>query len=306
MQHPACRRTSVLVVTAIAGLSIGTDAQAWGDEGHEIVAVIAYARLTPEARQRVDALLAADKDKLTAADFVSRATWADRYRDSDRFSTRTHYLATRQWHFVDIEIDAPDLDAACGQHPPLAAGTPASRGPPSACLVDKIDQFAAEWRAPGTTRHERQLALKFLLHFVGDLHQPLHAADHHDRGGNAVDVLYNKRTTPDNLHAYWDTHLVQKLGTDPRVVGAALNKKITKAKAAAWSKGAPGTWAQETFEKARDVAYDFSGEADDTDEHGGTAKRLDAVYDTRALPVVREQLSKAGVRLAAVLNSGPK
>src|SRR6266545_8285957 len=77
---------------------------AWGDEGHEIVGVIAYARLTPAVKKNVDGLLAADKDNLTAPDFVSRTTWADKYRDSDRHSTKIRYNATRNWHFVDIEI----------------------------------------------------------------------------------------------------------------------------------------------------------------------------------------------------------
>src|SRR6185437_15800889 len=74
---------------------------AWGDDGHEIIGVIAYARLAPAVKKKVDALLATDRDTLTAADFVSRTVWADKYRDSDRQTTKKRYEGTREWHFVD-------------------------------------------------------------------------------------------------------------------------------------------------------------------------------------------------------------
>ena len=295
-----------VVGVAVASAAIPRSAAAWGDEGHEIVAAVAYMRLTPAARKQVDALLAADTDKLSAPDFVSRATWADKFRDSDRYGAKIHYNATHNWHFVDTEIDAPNMDAACNNHPPLPAGTLASAGAANDCVVDKIDQFTTELKNPSTPKAEKILALKFLLHFVGDLHQPLHAADHKDRGGNQVPVLFAKRTKPDNLHAYWDTQLVQRLGKDPKTVAASLGKQITKTQAADWSKGKPADWAKESFSKAKDVAYNFTGEASFIDDHGGKGEQLDAKYDNRALPVVREQLSKGGVRLATILNDALK
>src|SRR5262245_7747924 len=286
--------------------TIGPEAMAFGDEGHEIVAAIAYERLTPGARKQVDALLAADKkDKLTAPDFVSRATWADKYRDSDRNRKKIRYEGTRSWHFVDIELDDGDLDAACNRHPPLPRGTVASAGPANDCVVDKIEQFKAELRSPLTTKPEKILALKFLLHFVGDLHQPLHAADHRDRGGNDVPVRFGSATKPENLHAYWDNELVRRLGKDPQSVAQSLAKKITKEQVAGWSKGTPADWAKESFVKAKEVVYNFAGEVI-VDDHGTAVPRLDRTYDARALPVVREQLSKAGVRLAAILNDSLK
>ena len=291
----------LLLAACIGG--VGADAVAWGDKGHEIVAAIAYARLTPATRKIIDAMLASDNDKLTAPDFVSRATWADRYRDGDRNTTKKHYLATRQWHFVDIEIEGGTLDEACNHHPPLPPGAPASAGPAKDCVVDKIDQFTAELHDPVTTKAEKLLALKFLMHFVGDLHQPLHAADHHDSGGNAVPVLYGHRTVPDKLHAYWDHHLVEMLGTDPKKVAATLNNVITADQASQWSLGKPADWAEESFARAKTVVYDFNGVGTFVDDEGHTGERLNALYDSRALSVVKEQLSKAGVRLAATLNA---
>jgi nuclease S1 len=276
---------------------------AWGDVGHEIVGVIAYARLTPAVKKKVDALLAADKDNLTAPDFVSRTTWADKYRDSDRQTTRIRYEATRNWHFVDIEIVDGDIASACNHHPKLPQGTVASTGPAIACLADKIDQFIAELGNAALAKPEKILALKFSLHLIGDLHQPLHTADNKDRGGNDIPVLSSDGAIPTNLHSYWDNHLVQRLGNDSRAVGASLNKQITKARADDWSKGTPTDWAKESFRQAKNVVYNFADTQQFFDDHGNKGVRLDASYDNRALPVVRDQLSKAGVRLAAVLNN---
>lgn len=276
---------------------------AWGDGGHEITGAIAYARLTPAVKKKIDALLAADKDNLTAPDFVSRTTWADKYRDSDRQTTKIRYEATRDWHFVDIELADGNLEAACQGHPKLPPGKPASAGPARACVVDKVEQFTAELRSLATPGAEKLLALKFLLHFIGDLHQPLHAADNHDRGGNEVAVIFGERGAPDNLHSYWDREVVDRLGRDPRQTAAALNQRLGAAKAEAWAKGTPRSWAKESFGQAKAVAYNFTGLRAARDERGGKTARLDAAYEQRALPVAREQLAKAGVRLAAVLNN---
>src|SRR6516165_12713356 len=138
----------------------------------------------PATRAEVGAMLTADPDTLTAHDIASGATWADRYRDSDRGGSRQRYEQTRQWHFVNIELDGPNLDRACFGHPRLPAAVPASSGPAKACLVDKIEQFTAELSNSATAPGERLLALEFLLHLVGDVHQPLHAVDDHDVGGN--------------------------------------------------------------------------------------------------------------------------
>jgi hypothetical protein len=89
-------------------------AAAWGDEGHAVVAFIAQSFLEPDVRAQVNALLAGDTDNLAAHDIASAATWADRYREGNIDGSRAR---TRQWHFTDIEITAPDLDQACFSHP---------------------------------------------------------------------------------------------------------------------------------------------------------------------------------------------
>ena len=89
-----------------------------------------------------------DTDSLTPHDIASEATWADKYRDSDRNGTGERYRRARQWHFVDIELDNPNLAKACHNHPRLPSGILASRGPADACIVDKIDEFEAELAKP--------------------------------------------------------------------------------------------------------------------------------------------------------------
>jgi hypothetical protein len=176
-------------------------AAAWGDDGHKVVALIAQHYLTPTARKQVDAMLAADTDSLTRHDIASEATWTDRYRDADH--RKDNYDGTKRWHFLDLKITDPDMTAACYGRKPLPAGTPASVGDKNACVVDKVMQLAAELEAPRTDVEERLYALKFLLHFVGDLHQPLHASDNKDAGGNAVRVMVDgfDHKAKDNLQA---------------------------------------------------------------------------------------------------------
>jgi len=132
-------RWGLLLLGAVCG-----NAFAWGDDGHQIVALVAAHYFEPGVRARIDALLKSDKTNLTKTDLAHEATWADKYRDSDRNTTQIRYQRTRRWHFVDTSIATGDLDAACFGHPALTAGTPALRGPKAACAVDKVDQFATE------------------------------------------------------------------------------------------------------------------------------------------------------------------
>jgi hypothetical protein len=106
------RVATMLTAAFVLGLSALDDARAFGDTGPKVVAVIAYERPTPAARARVDAMLAADSGgRLAAPDFVSRATWADQFRDSYRSGDRLRYSATNRWHFLARALGAPDLAA---------------------------------------------------------------------------------------------------------------------------------------------------------------------------------------------------
>ena len=272
-------------------VALPTPALAWGYEGHEVIADIARDLLTPAVRARVDALLAADTDTLTAHDMASEATWADAYRSAG-------HRETAQWHFVDQELDHPDLRSACFGFP--LAGGPASAGPAQDCVVDKVEEFEAELAAPATAPAERLLALKYLLHFVGDLHQPLHASDNRDRGGNCVRIsLGGPRTT--NLHAYWDTSgTIEPLGSDPREIATRLEAQITPAQRVAWETGDPRTWGQESYQVARTVAYTLNSPSGC--DPNASPISLPAGYAERAQAAAAIQLDRAGVRLALELS----
>ena len=285
-----------LVACMACGALASVPAFAWGDEGHEVVGLIADAYLEPAVRGRVQALLAGDDTDLTVKDIAHEATWADKYRDFDRNTTKVHYNQTRNWHFVDLELDGADVSSACFGRPALPAGADASAGPADDCVIDKIDQFSAELKSSATGARERRLALEFLLHFVGDLHQPLHAGDDHDRGGNDK-IAAAPGTAPGSLHHYWDTVFVARLGANETEIAQRLIAGITPSERAKWSSGTPTDWAMESFAVAKSHAYGLLPAASAAKHY-----ELPAAYVADATTVTAQQLSKAGVRLAYVLN----
>lgn len=281
----------VLLAALCALLAGAGPCFAWGDLGHQVTALIAYRHLTVAARTKLDALLAADSDSLTAPDFASRASWADRYRNTHR--------ETSAWHYVDMEIDHPDLTAACFDFPALHDGQAASAGPVQDCIVNKITEFEAELRDPATSPAERLMALKFLIHFIGDLHQPLHASDHEDRGGNCIGLAPSPDGHDTNLHAYWDVGAVEALGNSASAIVAELDARITPVELRAWSQGDAKVWAIESFELGRKDVYSLAYRPECND-HGTVA--LTTEYETVASKDAALQLEKAGVRMATVLN----
>jgi hypothetical protein len=265
-------------------------AVAWGDLGHRVTALIAYRHLLPAARAHLDALLASDSDPLTAPDFASRATWADKYRNGHR--------ETAAWHFVDIEIDHPDLQGACYGFPVPARDQAASQGVAQDCVVNKIDAFTAELSSPATQPAERLLALKFLIHFLGDLHQPLHAADHQDKGGNCI-ALAPPQEQQSNLHAYWDVAVVEALGPSAAQIADKLDASLGATDFKQWAQGTPQSWGLDTFEIGRRDVYALPSLP--TCANRGSVS-LSSEYQLQAKKDAAVQLLKAAVRLAAVLN----
>jgi S1/P1 Nuclease len=215
--------------------------------------------------------------------------WGDlgKYRNTHR--------ETAAWHFVDIEIDQPDLERACFGFPALPREAWASRGPAQDCVVNKIEEFSAELKSPSAPAAERLLALKFLIHFVGDLHQPLHAADHQDRGGNCVS-LSAPLGAQNNLHAYWDVAVVNALGHSAAQIADRLDARLSAAEV---TRGTPQSWAMDTFEIGRRDAYALPSTP--TCQSGGSVA-LSPAYLSQAEKDAATQLLKAAVRMAAVLN----
>ena len=292
MSNRGFRRLTCLIFIGFASLP----AFGWGDEGHEVIGLIADHYLEPSVRGKVNALLAGDTTALTAKDIAHEATWADKYRDSDRNTSKVRYTQTHTWHFVDLELEEASISSACFGQPALQRGVAASLGPADDCVVDKIAEFTTELEAPATSDQERRLALEFLLHFVGDVHQPLHASDDHDQGGNAK-IVTAPGIASNNLHHDWDTEFVARLGANENEIAQRLIANITDSKRAQWSPGTPAEWAMESYAIAKSHTYGLLPAATTTNHYP-----LSDSYVTDATAVTADQLSKAGVRLAALLN----
>lgn len=288
-----------LCALLLAGFGPATAwAWAWADDGHQVTGLIAERLLTPATKAAVNALLAGDDTGLVnGTDLAIQTTWADKYRESDRRGERTRYEATSEWHFVDMQIDAPDMPSACYGFPVLAAGTPASAGVAKDCIVGKLEQFIAELRAPVTSEAERRRALQFVLHLVGDIHQPLHAADNHDRGGNDKWIVSPAPRRAD-LHYYWDTWYVRQLGGTPADIAALLSSRLSAAQQRALASGTPREWALETFAIGRERVY---GALPAPQADGNYV--LPFSVTSTATDLAAQQLLRAGVRLAMVLNA---
>lgn len=294
------RAFTLLTAAALLTVSLRS-AQAWDEKGHAIVGAIAAHYLSPAARKEVDTLLKADADALAAHDIASAATWADRYRDS---KTRLHYEATMNWHFASIYANRPNIPEACFGHTTLPAGVPASEGSANACVIDKIDQFRQELADRSTPEGERIIALKYLLHLVGDIHAPLHVADMHNQHGKVIDVAAgDKSITPGTLYGYWETALVKRLGADPQAVAKDLIAKIAPEDVALWSGQVTHIWALEAHQIGVENAYGTMLSRFEDGRFVVAPEELE-----RGKVLVATQLSKAGVRLAVLLNEtlGPK
>jgi hypothetical protein len=286
---------------------------AWGGEAHEIIALLADRLLQtgdPPVQKKIADILAADKSNTwTKTDIAGEAIWADALREKSPEGR----IATTKWHYVKLDLDKPDLNKACFGRPALRAMMPASHGPQDDCIVDKIEQFAKELREPGTSEPERLMALQFLLNLVGDIHDPLFAVERGDQSGRCVAVLPPGSKTPVRLSVYWEDDLVAEAeGNDPAKAAQQIAARLTAIEIRKWSGGAPEEWARESYELAQSVVYKFAAEPGgkfsfptrkgEADACGPVPlHRLDAGYRDRAVAAIKEQLAKAGVRLAALL-----
>ena len=276
MSELASRALATTISSGECGFTIATihQARAWGTEGHRIVAEIAEQYLQPATARQVRELLAID-DETTLADV---ANWADQIRRQRR--------DTAPWHFVDIPI-----------HP--APGTPAVYDPArdchrGDCVVAKIDQFAAELRDRRLPGPQRLEALKFLVHFIGDVHEPFMPPTMAP-GGNEIRVEFMGHRT--NLHAVWTRPFWRQSSVE---MNEAMHwsscTRSRQPRSTTRRVGSAADWANESYRVARQVIY---GQL--PHEPGA----LPEGYERAALPVVNEQLEKAGVRLAAVNQNKP-
>ena len=249
----------------LALLTVPVQLFAWGFKGHHVVGDIAAARLSPAAKAALQSLLG---DQTLS----SISTWAD--------EVRPQRPETYNWHFVDIPAAAQGYDSARDCRP----------SPKGDCVIAEIARARAVLADAGRAKEERVEALKFLVHFVGDIHQPFHAIGE-ARGGNDIHVVGFGASQcgkyPCNLHYEWDTGLIEHTGFTEEDYVAHLEQLIRQEHLSA--SGTPVDWANESHDLARRAWL----------EDGGS---IDEKYYREQIKVVDERLALAGLRLAAVLN----
>ncbi len=299
-------------------------ANAWGCKGHQTVALIAEKHLTPEARQLVQQILGDNPmdpklrrwcGNATTDLMVDASTWPDDVRNERR---------NGPWHYVDIPRGKHqgELDGYCG---------------PEGCVTRAIEEQRAILKDKSADSLKRAEAIRYLVHFVGDLHQPLHAITNADNGGNCVPVKYfrhdpllnplhpEREDYSPNLHQLWDTEIVERDMeiSNPLRYADELDEKF-RAESAAWEAAGihVDIWAWESHERAETAVYNAFPEKigiqpdmklKSCAENNHMGKRMfekhlavGQTYQSNAAKVAETALAEAGVRLAMILNDAAK
>jgi hypothetical protein len=237
-------------------------ALSWYDKGHRIVALIAQENLSAGALKEIERILPSG---MTLAD---AAVWPDYEGRSVRDFDPLHFVSIAE------TADGYDQPRDC---------------PEKNCMVEALSWFAAVIADKNAPIMMRRLALRFVAHLVGDMHQPLHTGRVADRGGVDIVVSYKGQTT--NLHYFWDTNLVELETESAEEVAKRLTANFTEEARLKWQGGDPKQWTNESLRLVRSHAYNTGGSVELSDD-----------YVEKARPVVRTRLVQAGIRLAWLLN----
>lgn len=255
-------RTFAVTLSLLSTLVISAPAFGWGQTGHRVTGAIAEQYLSPLSR-------AAVMDLLPGSSLAEASTYADEMRsDPSEFWQRT----ASPWHYVTVpkgkhyhDVDAPDVGDA----------------------YTALERFTATLKDPSASKEDKQLALRFVVHIIGDLHQPLHAGNGADRGGNDVKVRFFWQDS--NLHRVWDSQMLDQRDLSYSEWTTWLTDKITPQDIRDWATTAPEDWITESTE-IRDTIYPED------------ANNMSYDYLYNHLPTAKRRLQMAGVRMAMYLN----
>jgi hypothetical protein len=238
----------------------------WGVTGHRTVGKIAEKHLTPAATAAVRELLGSE----TLADV---STWADEVRG------KPEYKQTGSWHYVNLPmgLSFPEFQKSV-------------EGMSEDNVYSALEKLEKEVVDPATPREKKVEALKFIVHFVGDLHQPMHVSKAEDKGGNTVQLNFNGSGT--NLHAVWDSKLIDRLGLGYEQLASTVDH-ATPAQISQWQKDPMIRWMWESYE----VTEKLYAEVD-----AMKSRAIDDKYYEEHIGTVEQRLEQAGIRLAGVLN----
>lgn len=263
----------------------------FGALGHRVISEIAENHLSENAKLEIARILEGES-------LASVSTWADVMRYSNEGSDFWSYKYSSSWHFVNIEKDSSyaqsDKNRQGDAYIALLSFVALLKQDEikEDIIKQGLEVYLAETKPSRPQQASQQLALKFLIHLLADLHQPMHVGYKEDQGGNQIEVKWFKRKT--NLHSVWDTHLLTFQNLDDSELEAMLNKRIKNMSAVeiqSLQTTDPLNWINEGL-LLRDEIYavDYS------------SITLNEDYALKYTPVINQQLIKAGLRLAAVLN----
>ena len=263
-----------LFVAATAASLVPAPVFAWGKTGHRVVAAIADTQLSGLARAHVREILGG------AESLDEAANWPDEMRSAPGdFWQKT----ATPWHYVTVN------------------GVVYDHAPPEGDALQALDHFRSVLRDPKASLADKQLALRFVVHLVGDLHQPLHVGKCCDKGGNDVKVSWFGK--PTNLHAVWDSSLVDEEQLSFTELAAKLERHVRNQDVLDWWDLNPRDWIRESAE-IRDTLYPSAPKPANGKKEGEpqAVPELSYAYVYKFTPVMERRLSQAGVRLAAYLN----
>ena len=270
----------------LAALLLPSPAMAWWEYGHETVARIAWLEASPRTRAELQRLLAQsgklDTPTCPARTIEQISVWPDCIKTlRDRFS----YAST--WHYQNVNICQPfDQESACRD---------------GNCVSAQIERNLRLLADRSLPVRERIFALAFVVHLMGDIHQPMHAGDHGDLGGNRVQASYGAIAGRTNLHSIWDGYLADRSMSTPPGNAEGILSELNEADKAAMRPGSVTDWARESWQASRDYAYGTIM----TDPCGPQPPGRPVVTEeitVRLIPIVRRQAARGGVRLARLLD----
>ncbi len=247
-----------LLVAAFTGI-FNLNANAWGGTGHRAIAEIAYGQLSKKSIKKIEAILG-------DAYLPLYATWADDIR-----SEHDNPLGNLP-HYVNMDLDTKYENAPKSE-----------RGD----IVTILDEMMATVKDPNATKEDKAIALKFIIHLVGDIHQPMHVGLAEDLGGNKVEVQWFKETS--NLHKVWDENLIDNTRLSYTELARFAGQPSTEELSTLYS-GTFADWVNETHVYTKDI-YENLGD-----------KKYSYEYRYQYMPVVYQQIRKAGYRLGDLLN----
>lgn len=245
---------------------VSQSAYGWGAEGHRLIAAIAGKHLNRKARQAIKAILEPGET------LESVSTWADEIRPA-RPETST-------WHYINLPAQAPGADWA-------------AYCPKQGCIAGAVLAMRDKLATRDLDRKERAEALKFFVHFLADLHQPLHAGNPEDRGGNDVQVVFFDRAT--NLHGLWDSGILRRIFEVEPGKREKLGRKLGYFERRRLARGGLEDWLWESRDAATASCYAGVPEQ--------RPAQLGEDYFRQAAPAVERQIRRAAARLARELNT---